>query len=417
MLNGLMKTLLLTGAILTTGPIYAATVALSAEFSPDLNAPTNNKFKNTTPLGGICASWTSFCKKKGIPYSILIPINMNRTYDIPAYNNPRDGVYFKYPTKTVVTVTNENEESALVVFNISMLGGKFGRLYNHNDGGWVRGRWYWAPAECTSTELGMAEASNWYGFAWIYNGKPCAKISRLDRSGDDAHRIWDQSVAYSIITPAPLSLGSGIYNGQVRFSVGPGGDIDYGDNFMPTDSELIITFTLSVNHELKVTPLAGATDVALFPCYHDTGCTKEEADKNWERWMVTNITPQKLSGRSEFNISSSGAFTVYMQCGSGAKLDASSCPMISNKSGTVVPVKARLTLPENIENAGLKVTNRTVYTDKNTVRDNFQTRTYGIDRKGWVDFFIEQKDVKEMLKNRPDSWSGSVTLVFDPNLF
>ena len=418
MKNKLLAALLLAGVELISTPLYAVTVDITASFVPDMKDPSNNTFKNTTPLGGVCSKWFSYCKRQGLDFSILLPIDLARIFDIPADNKPREGVYFKFPNSTQVTVTNENQESTTLDFKIDMISGTYGSVYSANDYGWVRGAWAYAPIECGSTELGMSAGRAWYSFAWVYKGKPCAKISRLNRGGDDASKIWDQSIAYTLKTPNPLSLGSGLYKGQIKWLVGPGGDVDYGDNFKPSASELVINFTLSVTHELKVTPLTGATDVTLYPCYHGTSCTQAEADKNWERWMVTNVTPQKMSGRSEFNLSSSGGFTVYMQCGNGAALSNSSCAMTSTKSGTVVPVQAVLTLPDNItDTAGQRVINKPLFTEKNKNQNKFQTKSFGVDKKGWVDFVINQKEVKEMLKTRPDSWEGTVTLVFDPNLY
>jgi hypothetical protein len=86
-------------------------------------------------------------------------------------------------------------------------------------------------------------------------------------------------------------MGSGVYTGSLKLGVGPSNNIDFGDNFIANDYILDVNFTLTVNHELKVTPKSGATDVTLYPCYYGSSCTKESADKNWERLMVTNIPP------------------------------------------------------------------------------------------------------------------------------
>jgi hypothetical protein len=92
--------------------------------------------------------------------------------------------------------------------------------------------------------------------------------------------------------------------------------------------------------------------------------------------------------------------------------------MISNKSKTVVSVKALLTLPDNIaDKTGQRGVNKPLYTEKNISRNRFITSSFGIDEPGQVDFLIDKKDIGEMLKSRPDSWSGNVTLMFDPNIY
>lgn len=397
--------------------LQSASIDISASFSPDFNNPDKDEFTNTTPVAGMCGRWPHLCEKYGITYSVLLPIITTRSYNLPANNKPRDGVYFKFPKENLVRVTNEYGETHELSFEFVAFNSTYRKPMNNGDYGWVRGDFYYGVPGCPTA--GVSVATNvWYAFAWFYNGTPCVKQSRIERTGDDTVQFYDQSFVYKLKAPDPLSMGSGIYRGQLRWTVGPGADIDYGDNYKSDSSEVIVNFTLSVNHELKVTPASGSTDVTLFPCYHGTKCTAAEEDKNWERWMVTNIPPQSMTGSSKFNISSSGSFTVYMTCGSGSPSSADSCPMSSVKSGTVVPVKALITLPENIKSQrGGGVIFQPLYTEKDLSRNRFRTINFGTDRPGQVDFFIDKKAISEMLKSRPDSWSGSVTLIFDPNLY
>lgn len=317
---------------------------------------------------------------------------------------------------------NESGESHELYFQFKALTATARRNYQSDsfkDGALAWGGRDLSNQRCGSAGLGMSPGSPWYSFGWVWGGgRACFKTSKVDRDGED-HRIFDeQSIAYELITPNPLEMASGIYKGSVAFIIGPGGDIDYGDNYTASDTLLNVSFTLTVNHELKVTPAPGATDVTLYPCYYGSACSKESAEKNWERWMVTNIPPQKMSGLSGFNISSSGSFTVYMMCGGGSAQSADSCPMVSNKSNTVVPVKALLTLPGNItDQNGQRVVNKPLYTGKDVSRNRFIASSFGIDQPGQIDFVIGKKDIGEMLKSRPDSWSGNVTLMFDPNIY
>lgn len=397
---------------------HSAVMELTAKFSPSVLSPENNKFTNTTPLGGFCLKRPTWCISSRIEFSVSLPISLKRSFDIPAKNAPRDGVFFKYPKYTKVIVSNENGSSKELTFEITAFNFTYSKVYHANDYGWVRGEFWWGTNTCPSTRLADRTDPHWYEFAWYYKGNACNKQSNILRAGDDIVTMFDQSIAYELITPNPLDMESGVYRGQVKFTVGPGGDIDYGDNYQPSDRELIVNFTLTVNHELKVKPQTGGTDIVLFPCYHERKCEQIDSEKNWERWIVTNIPPQKMSGTTRFNISSSGSFTVYMACGSGAALSSDSCPIMSEKSKTVVPVKAMITLPDNIaDNTGQRVVNRPLYTEKDLSRNSFTTSSFGIDRPGLVDFVIDKKNISEMLKSRPDSWSGNVTIIFDPNLY
>lgn len=417
--------LLIVGCFFSSSSIHAATLELTAEYSPDITNPSKDEFTNTTPMSGYCKNWPhlNLCPPEGGVHSIdMGGITASLTSSvIKADSPPREGMYYKIPGawRDVVVRNTLDNSSHIVRFRIT----NFSSRYNtHNS--WTKEDHHRfkdksfvnSPKPCGYTNVGVYTAK-WYQWMWKWpeSDTACYKIPKVDFEGEP-YLINELSFGYLIKNPNPLSMNEGIYTGALNFTVGPGGDIDFGDSFTPSDSQLQINFTLKVEHELKVTPQAGATDVSLYPCYNDKDCTKQSEEKNWERWMVTNITPQKMSGISKFNISSSAGFSVHMQCSSDSSLTLDSCPMISEKSGTTVPVKARITLPESIKDStGKKVINSPLYTEKNTSR--FFTTSFGVDRQGQVEFYIEKKNVSEMLKSRPDSWSGSVTLIFDPSIY
>lgn len=59
------------------------------------------------------------------------------------------------------------------------------------------------------------------------------------------------SVSYLMTAPDPLRMETGTYRGSITYSVGPGGDFDFGDNLLPTDSSVTLNFTLDVQHTLR----------------------------------------------------------------------------------------------------------------------------------------------------------------------
>lgn len=341
-----------------------------------------------------------------------------------ANSEPREGMYFKMPgawRDIIVRNSSDNTEHK-VKFRVNAFSARYNTKNNwslsEHQFSWSGSSFVNAPKPCNTSGVGVYPA---YKYLWMWkwpeSDSACYKTAIRELTGEP-YLVDNSSIGYQLIAPSPLAMNSGIYEGSLRFSVGPGGDIDFGDNLQASDTELTLNFRLTVSHELKVTPLSGATDVTLYPCYYRSKCSIDSAEENWERWMVTNIPPQKMSGLSEFNISSSGSFTVYMMCGGGSAQSADSCPMISNKSSTVVPVKALLTLPDNItDQTGQRVVNKPLYTEKNISRNQFITSSFGINQPGKIDFVIDKKDIGEMLKSRPDSWSGNVTIIFDPNLY
>lgn len=416
-MSGIIVVLVIGAYALTA---HAATMNITAKFAPDIHNPKINEFTNTTPISGYCAKWPKYCKNNVL--SIATSLTTKQQYRMKARDSDRNSAFFGFPSnyRNVEVVDRVTGARSTLKFRIA---GFSARNWNAGNSNWItkddrNATWgYYPPAPCLSG--GPAVGGNWIQFAWAIKEKKdvrCVMYSKVDRN---ANITFDQiSYAYELITPNPLEMGSGVYTGSIQLGVGPTKDIDFGDNFIANDDVLDVNFTLTVNHELKVTPALGAKDVTLYPCYYGSTCSKESAKKNWERWMVTNIPPQRMSGLSRFNISSSGSFTVYMMCGGGSMQSSDSCPMISNKSNTIVPIKALLTLPDNItDQTGKGVVDKPLYTGKDISRNKFITSSFGIDQPGQVDFVIDKKYIGDMLKSRPDSWSGSVTLMFDPNIY
>ncbi|BEM85525.1 hypothetical protein SME41J_48490 (plasmid) [Serratia marcescens] len=402
----------------------AATMAITAKFSPDINNPRNTEFTNTTKQSGYCVSLPEQCADGQLSIDMGGITARLSSPGFMANSEPRQGMYFKMPGAWRYIFVRNREDNTVhnLRFRVNVFSARYHTKNNWSldvhQNNWNGSSFVNTPAPCIYTGVGIYPQ---FQYSWIWkwpaSDSACYKTAKKDLAGEP-YLVDRISLGYQIIQPSPLAMNSGVYEGSLRLSVGPGGDIDFGDNLQSSDTELTLNFSLTVNHELKVTPLPGATDVTLYPCYYGSACSKESAEKNWERWMVTNIPPQKMSGTSRFNLSSSGSFTVYMTCGSGAAQSADSCPMISNKSKTAVPVKALLTLPDNITDlTGQRVVNKPLYTTKDISKNWFVTSSFGKDRSGQVDFVIDKKDIGEMLKSRPDNWSGTVTLIFDPNLY
>ena len=131
--------------------------------------------------------------------------------------------------------------------------------------------------------------------------------------------------------------------------------------------------------------------------------------------MVTRITPQ-LTGRSNFTLSSSGAFTVYLAC---EQQSGTNCALKSDNSAQLVPVQTLLTLPDNIVDSttGSTVSRRPLALGRDLTRNTFITKSYGENKSGSIDFLVEQRDVDTMLKTRPDTYRGAVTVIFDPQIY
>lgn len=417
---------LLTGVALLAGctGAMAATMNITAEFSPSMDNPENNQFVNTTPQSGFCANWPNSCVNG--EKSLATGITLSPSKGLTPKDDKRDSAFFKWPSSyRNVTITNVQDGTT---HNVKLRVTSFsGRYYANSDSqiyNWgINGAAFsiYPNGGCSSITSGWIIGTKEVAWLWsIPEGNTgCYKITSVDRpvgSANFIHKIGELSIGYSLVSPNPLLLTAGIYTGSLTYSISPGGDIDFGDNFQTSDSELTINFTLTVNHELKLTTTPENQAVSLQPCAHGGVCSKDEGKANWDRWRVTLITP-KLTGRSNFSLSSSGSFTVYLQCEQQSGTD---CALKSdNHSSQTVPVQTLLTLPDNIVDSftGSSVSKRRLSVGRDITNNIFATKSFGQNLAGSIDFLIEQKEVDTMLESRPDTYRGAVTVIFDPQIY
>lgn len=391
----------------------AVTVDITAIFRPPVTEPERASFRDITPPSGICAEQAGACQTQGLR-SFALEVGTVRQDVSPA------GIYFPaliIPVKWQdVTVTSqETGHSARLRFRaIGISGSVFGRITTNSCRG-VRTAFpgYGLSLE-SGANSGSSRALGTHKFAWIFSDSH-GKCAPMDHYlGGSAFQ--DLSLFYELQTPDPQKLAAGTYTGTLSLSLGYGGEIDFGRYFSGwSDNTLDIRFTLTNVHELRVTTTAQDQSVTLQPCPAGRTCTEEEGRGGWERWMVTRITPE-LTGRTQFSLSSNGAFTVYLQCEQQSGPD---CALRSDRDPSrTVPVRTLLTLPDNIVDAvsGATVSRRRLSAGRDETKNQFVARTYGQNRPGSVDFLVNQKDVDTMLQTRPDTYRGTVTVIFDPVL-
>lgn len=398
----------------------AATVNITASFTPSMDRPENNAFTNITPQSGYCVLHPQECKNG--EFSLDMGISLTPSKGLTVNDTARDSLYFRMPsTFRNIEVTNEGNTSAKVLFRISNFSANYNALKHHGVYDWKGVSFFSYPAGgCGYVAPGWGGNAN---FSWLWKypqgNMGCYNITSVNRpEGADKYitGVNRLSYGYEIKTPNPLQMEAGVYTGALKLSVGPGGDIDFGDNFQASDTELTINFILSVNHELKLTTTAENQAVSLQPCAPGRICTADEGSASWERWMVTRITPQ-LTGRSNFKLSSSGSFTVYLECEQQSGPD---CALRSDKMPSqTTPVRTLLTLPDNIVDSvtGSTISKRRLQAGRDLTKNVFVTKTFGQNRAGSIDFLVGQKDVDTMLTTRPDTYRGAVTVIFDPKIY
>lgn len=399
----------------------AASIDITASFTPSMANPENNEFTNTTPQSGFCADSPSSCI--GF-HGIKLPLSAYTSKPITPKSSIRDGVFFRIPSaiRRISLLNETTGEHATVFFRTNLISAR----YTPNTGGtytWgASGKGSIGYPENTgqngcSSSSGtgdvLSSGEEWAEFGWFVgtNSTGCHRLSGITR---DKVEYSDISIGYKLQAPNPLKMSAGIYTGEYTFTVGAGQDFDFGDNFQVSDTQLTVKFKLTVTHELKLTVLPEDQNVALQPCATTRVCSDDDGKANWERWMISRIPPT-LTGRSQFSLSSSGAFTVNLVC---EQQIGSDCALKSDRlPAQQVPVKTRLTLPSNIvDNAtGSTIVKQALQTN-NEKKQIFATKSFGQNKKGSIDFEVAQKDVETMLKTRPDTYRGAVTIIFDPTI-
>lgn len=109
-------------------------------------------------------------------------------------------------------------------------------------------------------------------------------------------------LGYRLEAPNPLKMENGIYNGKLTFSIGNGKDFDFG-NGTYTDSQLTVSFKVTVRHQIKVEFPAGGNKVVLHP------------PGGWIHWTYDKKrVPSVLQQELPFRIWFSAPFTVALRC-------------------------------------------------------------------------------------------------------
>lgn len=389
--------------------VQAAEIELLASFRPSALDPTKNTFQNDTPNTGVCHISPNVCSgMQGVrsfltdlkvqygPFVVGAPESRQATFTIPAQQRE-------------VEVLNEKGESAVVVFRLILFGGRYvlPRTAAELTGGgshgqlWDSGSWLYAPAPCNYAGGGTLGPYH-YNFAWAMRTSAsltCTKSTRYDFS---SMRLEGVSYAYEMHSPNPLAMRNGVYTGSLRLSVGQGGDISFGENGTPSESELILNFTLTVAHEFQVNFPSASPQVNLVPI------------GGWEQWTQYGKAPSSLRQELPFSLTSSSPFSVALRCEHDA---GEGCGIAENVSGTVVPLDVDLTMPGMTETATNRPARNYLLRREHADTDPmFAPDGYLVGRPSNLRFAVNGAGLTEMLSRPGTQWQGDVTIVFDTEL-
>jgi len=388
--------LLLVGA----ASAQAADIYITAEFKPDIHNPDQREFVNTTPWSGVCNSTHLQVCIDNNWWSIDTKIRGTKQ-GIRETNYGPNGFYIGMPAPRTVTVTSDDGQHSFDLrFNII---GAALRLWDQEGDGATE------PASAgpsNNCNLGLHNtfANNRSVMRMFLrrDGGEGVVACALQWLNTNNYVIPESDFTYKLTTPAPLAMRSGMYTGMTSFRVGgtgEGADFDLGNGVVLTDNVVNVHFQLTVQHAFQLDLPPGSDRAVLAP------------RGGWSQWSDHGIVPRSLERELAFSISSSGQFSVSLQC--QLPLPDGRCAM---RNGTVdaedVPLDIQLTLPgfrdasSGAEAVDVALTTRMV--PPVMTADSFIIR-----RPARLHFAVNGDAVNAMLDHPGSHYRGDVTVIFD----
>lgn len=390
----------------------AMTQEIRAVYVPDPANPQTNKFINQTPQSGYCGQYPNDCKRYNL-MGFSLPIRFASVQAIRPGGSERDGAMFKMPAqwrsltvRNIVTGEVEMVEMRIGGFGTryvlsdtaSELTGVPGEYESH-EALWVGRGWHAAPRPCESGTM-ASYGPDFYRFFWF---TPAEAVCGKQTAFLIPWMSYDYlDVAYELRTPNPLGMSTGIYAGELTYSVGPGQDIDAGDNLLPDTSSLTFRVLLDAQHVLKVDIPPGGNKVALVP------------QGGWQAWLQQGSKPTRLFRDQTFNLSASSRFKMFFECeyaGVGA------CALRDAATGaTDAQVYLSVSLPDSItDSAGQPVKRRPL--SNNAQGTTFQPARYLDRAPATLHFEIPSVYVEQMLQpGQGKRYVGNVTVIWDSDV-
>jgi len=249
-------------------------------------------FVNTTPVSGICRSALYFCQD--FPFSVMTQIVANGPKALTGRQHPGPAgtdLLLKVPTAMEIQITHTGLGVSRMMKFVPKLFGMTLEMPESATGG----AWQLDP-ECRFGARGGATPRS-YQFAWLLTAEntACRMFSKVERT---VIRISNVSLGYEIVAIDPHDMPAGTYHGRLRYTVGDGGDVDFGSGFTYNTNELIFNVNLTVTQEMAVELVSGTASVELLP------------PGGWRKWVLQ--APPYLAAQLSFYLSASGPFKVYL---------------------------------------------------------------------------------------------------------
>ena len=389
---------------------HAAEKRITAEFIPDPNNPSHRNFLNTTPNEGYCGTWPNYCATPKM-FSIRFPVDFDASQALTpeaAAADPRKAAYFLIPAayRSLTVFNDVTGASAEVKMRISGIGQKYySKSETWHDRLWVEGPWSDASAPCQSGAIGISTKS-WFASFWkVPATARTACVKRPAAFIPLPFRYREMIVSYELITPDPFSMDMGNYYGSLTYTVGPGGDFDFGDVMVASDNQVTFNFELQVNHYLAVDFPAGAYRAVLQP------------KEGWQGWLNSGRAAPALSANQAFKISSFGRFKVYLECEYSVADTCGIQTLLDNGGSHTAGVDISVSMPAGIvAMPGEQSVRRKKLRVGAGNAAVFKGTSIQFSRVATMHYDIPAAITAEMVNNPGKTYRGGATIIFDGNI-
>jgi hypothetical protein len=378
----------------------AADIHISAEFKPDINNPDQRDFVNTTPWSGVCAGTHLQACINNNWWSIDTKIRGTKQAKNEANYGP-NGFYIGMPTSRVVTVTSDDGAQSFDL-GFYIIGAAMRLVDEDMDGPGEPG----SPLAPSNCNLGLKNngASNRTIMRMFLrrDGGEGTVVCALRHVSTNNYLMTELDFTYKLTTPAPLAMRSGVYTGVTTFRIGgtgEGADFDLGNGVTLDDNIVNVHFRLDVQHAFQLDVPPGSDRAVLAP------------NGGWAQWSDHGIVPKALERELPFSLSSSGQFSVSLQC--QYPLPDGRCAIRNlTEAAEDAPLDIDLTLPGFRDVAsGQDVVGLPLTTSMTP--PVFTADTFVIRRPSQLRFAVNGSAVEAMLDHPGSHYRGDVTVIFD----
>ena len=371
---------------------HALEVTLSAQYRGESSA----KWEHTTPPASACPVFPTLCTNNP---SVTLPITYTKFTQIST--QPRENFYMRGPAPKQVDIYHEQTgEAYQAQLKFTRLAQQVASPRRRNNPAASR---YRMGGNC-QPQNGTWLSQNEYLTRWHIDTIPFECWTRPENVASNSQETVttsELSLVYTFGLPPPYKLRPGIYRGSVTYTLGTGGDFDFGDDVTALNSnDVKVNIVLDVQHSFRVDFPLGFDHAVLEP------------PGGWTSWLDGGRVPPRIYSDKSMRLWSTGPFRVYKLC----EYDVGDVCGIRNRRGEEVALKVGITLPYGIRYEGWRTVNNMPLPTGRAAALEVESTLLTANGPGQLHFEVAQAYLRPMLDRGGEQYSGKVTVIFDAEI-